>query len=1009
MRILILEFANINALAGTWQIDFTDTAFSNGLFAITGPTGSGKTTLLDAVTLALYGRTARLTIKNKNNDLMTKGTGFCYARLRFDIEGRIYEAVWQQTKSKNGNLQPPQHKLYELSDSGLLMMSGETTKLKETSEKIIEITGLDFHQFTQAVLLAQGSFAAFINADDKEKAKILEELTQGQRFRLISMKVYSLYKEYEKRYDMLSAGSAYIKPLTDDEETTLRLTRVRLAADIATQSETIRQLRLLAEKQQQLTTLQNEEAREKLRLTKAETALAEFKENDEKLRQNDELKPLEMPYSRMKDAEEQLEEVKQNYKAHNERRLKLQDDYEKWRRRHETHSKNLAAAKIRRQQAEADLEKILAAEKEIELYQQRAADHSDKLKEHRAEETRLELYCKNFEKSYALYNELAAKSTAEAAELEQLKKFIQTADTVNYEEKLMLTGQIIEKTAAVNQYKLEKTELKQKITIEKENYDSLKLRLKKQETRHIAAELAGYRHYLRNGEPCPLCGSCEHQLQNIDDTDVSENYYSEKTELELAEKTLMRLAVKAESLEQQTDMAEDTLKRLIKSYSETPVDDWQAEQFRLNQLNNEKKKKFKRYNELRDNYEKLIKLEAQAVQFSEKTERRKKYKSEIESLTNKIYELSELEQQKKAAIASLTGGMTTALFRKHIITTYTEAENAETNSRQKADEYRLNFEKAAALANENKTQIADKELIFKELNNAWLNLLKIQGINEQFYLTGRLSADEEHELKTVKNRLHQEKTDAEAALKKIQELAAVLYKENYPPMLNEKLSCEEKTLENFNKEAALLDKKLADNEQLKNEATRHYQLLEEARQEADNWMKLNELIGSAQGDKFTKLVQHITFRLLLAEANCQLIKLTDRYLLTYNAPAIAASTFEFSVIDAYQDGEPRTIKNLSGGETFIVSLALALGLSSMLSQKRSIDCLFLDEGFGTLDEESLETALNALKTLNTQGKLVGLISHVPLLHEQIETHINVRPLGNGASVLSGAGVSRPSS
>src|SRR5574344_522448 len=113
---------------------------------------------------------------------------------------------------------------------------------------------------------------------------------------------------------------------------------------------------------------------------------------------------------------------------------------------------------------------------------------------------------------------------------------------------------------------------------------------------------------------------------------------------------------------------------------------------------------------------------------------------------------------------------------------------------------------------------------------------------------------------------------------------------------------------------------------------------------------------------------------------------------------------ELCVIDNYQGGEIRPTCNLSGGESFIVSLALALGLSKMASKKVRVDSLFLDEGFGTLDEESLTTAITTLAALHDEGKLIGVISHVAALQDSIGTRIEVTPQGLGHSTLLGPGV-----
>jgi len=175
--------------------------------------------------------------------------------------------------------------------------------------------------------------------------------------------------------------------------------------------------------------------------------------------------------------------------------------------------------------------------------------------------------------------------------------------------------------------------------------------------------------------------------------------------------------------------------------------------------------------------------------------------------------------------------------------------------------------------------------------------------------------------------------------------------------------------------------------------------IEAQKKESERWERLQGLIGSADGKKFRNFAQGLTFELMVSHANSQLEKMTDRYLLIRDDE----QPLELNVIDNYQAGEIRSTRNLSGGESFIVSLTLALGLSKMASRKVRVDSLFLDEGFGTLDEEALETALETLSGLQQDGKLIGIISHVSALKERISTQIAVVPASGGRSVLSGPG------
>nr|MBP7563612.1 chromosome segregation protein SMC [Candidatus Cloacimonadota bacterium] len=169
--------------------------------------------------------------------------------------------------------------------------------------------------------------------------------------------------------------------------------------------------------------------------------------------------------------------------------------------------------------------------------------------------------------------------------------------------------------------------------------------------------------------------------------------------------------------------------------------------------------------------------------------------------------------------------------------------------------------------------------------------------------------------------------------------------------------------------------------------------------ESRRWKKLYDLIGSADGKKFRNFAQGLTFDYLIHYANEHLEKMSDRYLLIRDD----IQSLELSVMDNYQAGEIRSSKNLSGGESFIVSLCLALGLSQMVSNRIRIDSLFLDEGFGTLDEDALDTALNTLASLRHDNKLIGIISHVVNVKERILTQIQVKPLKSGKSIINGPG------
>lgn len=199
-----------------------------------------------------------------------------------------------------------------------------------------------------------------------------------------------------------------------------------------------------------------------------------------------------------------------------------------------------------------------------------------------------------------------------------------------------------------------------------------------------------------------------------------------------------------------------------------------------------------------------------------------------------------------------------------------------------------------------------------------------------------------------------------------------------------------------------LRQQVADNDRAKQDTVGARDLVVDREREHQRWVDLHALIGSNDGKKFRNFAQGLTFEIMINHANRQLRRMNDRYLLIHDED----NPLQLSVVDDYQAGEVRSTKNLSGGESFIVSLALALGLSQMASRNVRVDSLFLDEGFGTLDEEALDGALTTLSSLQQDGKMIGIISHVGALKERIRAQIVVTPKAGGRSVLSGPGCRR---
>jgi exonuclease SbcC len=217
--------------------------------------------------------------------------------------------------------------------------------------------------------------------------------------------------------------------------------------------------------------------------------------------------------------------------------------------------------------------------------------------------------------------------------------------------------------------------------------------------------------------------------------------------------------------------------------------------------------------------------------------------------------------------------------------------------------------------------------------------------------------------------------------------------------LKKNIAASDSDLKQVRQDIGAMTQSLSENKRQRERQQERVKRIDAQKKECARWSDLHELIGSADGKKFRNFAQSLTFDMMTKHANRQLRKMTDRYLLIRDS----SQPLELNVIDNYQAGEIRSTKNLSGGESFIVSLALALGLSHMASRNVRVDSLFLDEGFGTLDEDALETALETLAGLQQDGKLIGVISHVPAFKERIATQIQVIPETGGRSILCGPG------
>ena len=296
MRILTLRLKNLNALKGEWKIDFTQSPFiDNGLFAITGPTGAGKTTLLDAICLALYHQTPRLgPISTSNNDIMTRGTAECLAEVEFDIKGRAYRAFWSMRRARgkvDGNLQSADVELAEV-ESGKVL----ATQVRPKSEEIEKLTGLNFARFTKSMMLSQGDFAAFLNANEADRAELLEELTGTEIYGQISQAVHQQFSDAKQKKKEFAIKLEGVTLLSDEQIAQLEEEQAQTKSQVATSNQTLVQLQQQQQWQQafnanELTIKEASEAQQT-----ANNAINEAKQQLDLLTQSEPAEKLRLPF-----------------------------------------------------------------------------------------------------------------------------------------------------------------------------------------------------------------------------------------------------------------------------------------------------------------------------------------------------------------------------------------------------------------------------------------------------------------------------------------------------------------------------------------------------------------------------------------------------------------------------------------------------------------------------------------------------------------------------------------
>ena len=555
------------------------------------------------------------------------------------------------------------------------------------------------------------------------------------------------------------------------------------------------------------------------------------------------------------------------------------------------------------------------------------------------------------------------------------------------------------------------------------------------------AELEGHRAKLEDGKPCPLCGATEHPFAegNVPVPDETEKKIDSLTsliskvedqevtikKLEEAESLARKKLTEVEKLESaaandkkaaEKALAEvkDGLVKLRVDFAERrqavstklqPLGIMDIPETDISSLIETLRARLKAW---QAQVKKKADIEKQIADIDSEV---KRLDAVIETQSTALAEnLEHLETLKKELAAgsdernALYGDKNPDDEERLLNKTVSDAEGAERQTRDRHHELQNKWTTAKAHVDSLKKRIDHREPELRRLETEFSSALVPVGFsNEEQFLAAILPSESRMELTATAKDLDERQTDLKARQKDRETRLATEMARKITDKSLEELEPKFKEYEDSLKElrdiVAGYKHKLTENEAAKEQLKVKQTAIEAQKKECHRWENLHELIGSADGKKYRNFAQGLTFEMMIGYANRQLQKMTDRYLLVRDD----AQPLELNVVDNYQAGEIRSTKNLSGGESFIVSLSLALGLSHMASKNVRVDSLFLDEGFGTLDEEALDTALETLAGLQTDGKLIGVISHVPALKERVGTQIQVTPQTGGRSQLFGPG------
>lgn len=1036
MRPIKLTISAFGPYASKQVIDFEELKGRN-IFVISGKTGAGKTTIFDAISYALYGEASG---ESRETDSLRShfadDNTETYVELEFELRGEKYTVnrVPKQKKKKARG----EGYTEKSADATLTLPDGKViTKVKNVTDKIIEILGITREQFKQIVMLAQGEFKKLLLADSVEREGIFRKIFNTYDFEKIQAelkdKAANLSKNRTKSKHEMEINLKNIKGEHDiviDEYVDFPLV--------------IEKLKDLLERDNNIYKTLNEEGKEvdnNLQVKNQEKAIIETNNNlikekeiitkalEELLSKEDEYKNKSKTIIDGKNAKE-VKYIEDKLIETTKKLTKREEDYN-------LSLKNIDSLKLEQEEAnkllqieeskECDREKLSVEinnlnkleEKIIELdslnnkvmHLKQSAENSKLQIINNKKETE-ELKKSKEEKELQL-KDIATLETKKVELESDIKVKNKTLDEVRELFKVIRSFQntYIEHNNKAKEYKEFEVEYKKV----KENYEKMDDLYKKEQAGILASKL-------QENEPCPVCGSTNHPNKAT----IKENLkIPTKEELKVAKENLDKL--EKENLEKINNLT--TLNSNKTTYLEQVNNHLSMLSATLNidkTFNSETAKVVKNLGtELKSV---IDKLKDELLKVIDKISLKEKIEKELNLITTTINEreqsLIKLEECEKNYTTELTQNITKIdEYKKEIPENITDLKTLNNLIEVKTKELNISKEKLAKLRLENENlakKLEGENSTSKEINKSIEELkleiannkanfneaIKEQGFdNIQTYEDAKLQISMveslEKEVENYNSELKLTKAKQEDIINKTKDIVFMditTIDEEIRSIQNNKKELESKLRELH---AIIVGNKTI----LKNVENLNI----EFKEIEEEYKVVGELADLANGKKapyisFERYILASYFEDIIEAANIRLEKMTgDRFSLirkTSKSKGAGQKGLELEIYDNYTDSS-RDVSSLSGGESFKASLSLALGLSDIVQSNAggvSLDTMFVDEGFGTLDPQSLDNAIDSLLELQRGGRLVGIISHVEELKERIDAKLEVTSTSKGSKV-----------